>query len=109
MPLPTASAKCLRWSAQRAAAMGFRLTTGREVIAHLPQATNRPLTPIYLGDDLTDEDAFGAVHDEGVPIVVRHNDDGDRATAALLALDSPAQVAAFTDELARQSNDARVN
>ena len=27
-----------------------------------------------------------------VPILVRHNEDGDRATAALFALDSPAQV-----------------
>ncbi|XTL06293.1 hypothetical protein ACQKB2_18110 [Mycobacterium tuberculosis] len=34
--------------------------------------------------------------------LVRHTDDGDRATAALFALDSPARVAEFTDRLARQ-------
>ena len=63
--------------------------------------------PIYLGDDITDEDAFDAVHDDGIPILVRHNDDGDRATAALFALDSPAQAAEFTDTLARQISEAR--
>ena len=103
----------------------LRVTTGREVIElrpdidwdkgktlrwvidHLPDAG--PLAPIYLGDDITDEDAFDAVRDDGVPILVRHNDDGDRATAALFALDSPAQASEFTDRLARQLNDDRVN
>ena len=59
------------------------------------------MTPIFIGDDITDEDAFDAVRDpdvQGVPIVVRHSDDGDRATAALFALDSPAQVGEFTSD-----------
>ncbi|MEE3750896.1 trehalose-phosphatase [Mycobacterium intracellulare] len=98
----------------------LRVTTGREVIElrpdldwdkgktlrwvidHLHQAGAGALTPVYLGDDITDEDAFDAVHDDGVPILVRHNDDGDRATAALFALDSPARAAEFTDRLADQ-------
>lgn len=98
----------------------LRVTTGREVIElrpdldwdkgktlrwvidHLHQAGSGSLTPVYLGDDITDEDAFDAVHDDGVPILVRHSDDGDRATAALFALDSPARAAAFTDRLADQ-------
>jgi trehalose 6-phosphate phosphatase len=110
---------------------GLRVTTGREVIElrpdidwdkgktlrwvidHLQGASFRagsaPLVPIYLGDDITDEDAFDAVRHDGIPIVVRHNDDGDRATAALFALDSPARVSEFTDRLARQLSDARVN
>jgi trehalose 6-phosphate phosphatase len=105
----------------------LRVTTGREVIElrpdidwdkgktlrwvidHLHHAGSTPLVPIYLGDDITDEDAFDAVRHDGVPILVRHNDDGDRATAALFALDSPARVAEFTDRLARQLSDARVN
>lgn len=98
----------------------LRVTTGREVIElrpdldwdkgktlrwvidHLHEAGSGPLVPIYLGDDITDEDAFDAVRSDGVAIVVRHTDDGDRATAALFALDSPTQVAAFTQHLARQ-------
>src|SRR5208283_4851895 len=103
---------------------GLRVTTGREVIElrpdmdwdkgktlrwvidHLPEAGSGSLTPVYLGDDITDEDAFEAVRNDGVPILVRHNDDGDRATAALFALDSPARVSEFTDRLARRLNDA---
>jgi len=105
----------------------LRVTTGREVIElrpdvhwdkgktlrwvlnHLHDAETGSTTPIYLGDDITDEDAFDAVHQDGIPIVVRHNDDGDRATAALFALDSPARVAEFTERLAGQLSDAHVN
>jgi trehalose 6-phosphate phosphatase len=105
----------------------LRVTTGREVIElrpdldwdkgktlrwlidHLLEAGSGPLVPIYLGDDITDEDAFDEVRHDGIPIVVRHNDDGDRATAALFGLDSPAQVAEFTERLARQLSDAGVN
>jgi trehalose 6-phosphate phosphatase len=105
----------------------LRVTTGREVIElrpdidwdkgktlrwvidHLHHTGSAALMPIYLGDDITDEDAFDAVRHDGVPIVVRHNDDGDRATAALFALDSPARVAEFTDRLARQLSDAHVS
>jgi trehalose 6-phosphate phosphatase len=104
----------------------LRVTTGREVIElrpnidwdkgktlrwvidHLRHAGSGQLMPIYLGDDITDEDAFDAVRHDGVPIVVRHTDDGDRATAALFALDSPARVTEFTDRLARQLSDAHV-
>ena len=63
------------------------------------------MVPIYLGDDITDEDAFDAVRDDGVPILVRHNDDGDRATAALFALDSPDRVVSSPTELARRLSD----
>ncbi|MGN6337417.1 trehalose-phosphatase [Mycobacterium sp.] len=99
---------------------GLRVTTGREVIElrpdldwdkgktlrwvidHLHEAASGALTPVYLGDDITDEDAFDAVRGDGVPILVRHGDDGDRATAALYALDSPARAGEFTDRLADQ-------
>src|SRR5208283_3254738 len=85
----------------------LRVTTGREVIDHLQQAPTAPLVPIYLGDDITDEDAFDAVRDDGIPILVRHYFDGDRATAAQFALDSPARAAEFTDRLARRLAQAR--
>jgi trehalose 6-phosphate phosphatase len=108
-------ASVVRAAGQRDA---LRVTTGREVIElrpdvdwdkgrtlqwvldHLDGAA--ALTPIFLGDDITDEDAFDAVRADGIPILVQHNDDGDRATAALFALESPARVAEFVDRLAQQ-------
>jgi trehalose 6-phosphate phosphatase len=107
----------------------LRVTTGREVIElrpdidwdkgktlrwvidHLQQAGSGTqgkqgnLVPIFLGDDITDEDAFDAVRHDGVPILVRHDDDGDRATAARFALDSPARVSEFVERLARQLSE----
>ncbi|MGA9493589.1 MAG: trehalose-phosphatase, partial [Mycobacterium sp.] len=53
------------------------------------------LLPIYIGDDLTDEDAFDAVQFDGMGIVVRHDEDSDRKTAARFALQSPDQVREF--------------
>lgn len=55
--------------------------------------------PIYLGDDLTDEDAFEALRVCGVGIVVR---DEPRPTAARYALDSTAEVASFLALVAAQ-------
>jgi trehalose-phosphatase len=51
--------------------------------------------PIYIGDDLTDEDAFNAVQFSGIGIVVRHDEDGDRATAAQFTLNDPGEVEQF--------------
>ncbi len=53
------------------------------------------LLPIYIGDDLTDEDAFDAIQFDGIGIVVRHDEDGDRKTAAHFTLQSPDQVREF--------------
>jgi trehalose 6-phosphate phosphatase len=111
-----AVAAAVRAAGQRYA---LRVTTGREVIElrpdidwdkgktlrsiidHVSRETG-PLAPIYLGDDITDEDAFDAISHDGAGIVVRHTDDGDRATAARFALDDPAQVREFTERLARR-------
>jgi trehalose 6-phosphate phosphatase len=111
-------AAAVRGAGQRTA---LRVTTGREVIELRPDVdwdkgktlrwvldyirdNEGPggLLPIYLGDDITDEDAFDAIHDDGVAILVRHGDDGDRATAAGYALDNPDRVREFTERLARQ-------
>jgi trehalose 6-phosphate phosphatase len=111
-------AAAVRTAGQRTA---LRVTTGREVIELRPNIdwdkgkTLRwvldyirdnegagPLLPIYLGDDITDEDAFDAVDDDGIAILVRHSDDGDRATAARYALDDPDRVREFTERLAHR-------
>jgi trehalose 6-phosphate phosphatase len=111
-------AAAVRTAGQRT---GLRVTTGREVIELRPNIDwdkgktlhwvldyirdnegAGPLLPIYLGDDITDEDAFDAVDDDGIAILVRHSDDGDRATAARYALDDPDRVREFTERLARR-------
>lgn len=65
----------------------------------LPIVIGETLLPIFIGDDLTDEDAFDSVLHNGIGIVVRHTEDGDRATAARYSLNDPDQVKEFLDRL----------
>lgn len=58
------------------------------------------LTPVYAGDDLTDEDALRVVGDIGLGIVVRSDEHGDRPTAAHVAVDSPEELVALLGRLA---------
>ncbi|GFG76273.1 trehalose-phosphatase [Mycobacterium botniense] len=97
---------------------GLRVTNGRKVIELQPSilwdkgkalrwivqriAGSEPVLPIYIGDDLTDEDAFDAVRYDGVGIVVRHGEEKDRPSAARFSLDGPDAVRAFIEHLARQ-------
>ncbi|MHA7664152.1 trehalose-phosphatase [Mycolicibacterium sp. HS_4_1] len=90
---------------------GLRVTSGRMLVELRPDIDwdkgttlawirdridpTGSLLPIYIGDDLTDEDAFDAVHFDGIGIVVRHGEDGDRKTAAHFVLQSPDQVRSF--------------
>jgi trehalose 6-phosphate phosphatase len=111
-------AAAVRSAGQRTA---LHVTTGREVIELRPAVDwdkgktlrwvldyirdsegSSSLLPLYLGDDITDEDAFDAVADDGIAILVRHSDDGDRATAARYALEDPDRVREFTERLARR-------
>lgn len=55
--------------------------------------------PVYIGDDLTDEDAFRRLAEDGLGIVVR---DGPRATAARYALEDVQDVRRFLERLAAQ-------
>jgi trehalose 6-phosphate phosphatase len=60
--------------------------------------------PFYLGDDITDEDAFRALRGRGVGIIVGRSDDPEvagRPTAAELALASVEEVQRFLDTMAR--------
>jgi trehalose 6-phosphate phosphatase len=63
------------------------------------------VVPVYLGDDITDEDAFRALAGgRGIGIIVGHADDpevADRATAADFVLPSPAEVEQLLSTLAR--------
>ena len=96
---------------------GLRVTTGRMLVELRPDLDwdkgttlawirdridpSGSLLPIYIGDDLTDEDAFDAVEFDGIGIVVGHDEDGDRKTAAHFALQSPDQVREFLERGSR--------
>ncbi|MEJ2376822.1 MAG: trehalose-phosphatase [Pseudolabrys sp.] len=58
---------------------------------------DRPdVLPIYVGDDITDEDAFRALAGRGLALVVQdRNDPGERPTAADYALADPDDVKRF--------------
>jgi alpha,alpha-trehalase len=62
-------------------------------------ADGGPVRAIYIGDDVTDEDAFRALPPSGLPVVVRGEDD-DRRTAARYALTDPEQVRRVIERLA---------
>jgi trehalose 6-phosphate phosphatase len=62
------------------------------------------VAPLYLGDDITDEDAFRALAGRGVGIIVAHPDDpevANRPTAADFVLESTVEVEQFLSTLAR--------
>ena len=59
--------------------------------------------PLYIGDDVTDEDAFRVLQDDGVGIVVKGDDASEvpQRSAARYALDNSKQVHAFLLELTK--------
>lgn len=58
---------------------------------------NRPgVLPLYVGDDITDEDAFRVMREQGIGIVVGQ---GSRATAAHYVLAGPTEVRHFLQRL----------
>ncbi len=58
--------------------------------------------PFYLGDDTTDEDAFRALRDRGVTVVVAA---GDRPTDARYRLRDPGEVREFLEILAAAARE----
>jgi trehalose 6-phosphate phosphatase len=67
----------------------------RDLLAELPAGT----LPVFVGDDVTDEDAFGAVQEIGFSVRVGRAVATSRADAFLA---SPAAVTEFLDEWVRQ-------
>ena len=62
------------------------------------------VVPIYLGDDITDEDAFEALKGRGIGVFVGRADDPEvagRTTYADYALESTEEVETFLDDLER--------
>jgi trehalose 6-phosphate phosphatase len=62
------------------------------------------VVPIYLGDDITDEDAFEALEGRGIGIFVSRADDPEvsgRTTSADYVLHTTQEVERFLDTLAR--------
>jgi trehalose 6-phosphate phosphatase len=62
------------------------------------------VVPLYLGDDITDEDAFRALAGRGIGIIVAHPDDpevANRPTAADFVLESTVEVEQFLNTLGR--------
>lgn len=96
----------------------LRITGGRKVVELRPDADwgkgrtiewildridgRELLLPIYIGDDLTDEDAFDALRHKGIGIAVRNSESGDRRSAARFALDDPEAVCRFLTRLSEQ-------
>lgn len=78
---------------------GVEWHKGKAVLALLARMAPRAgeAAAVYIGDDLTDEDAFHALRGRGVGIVVR---DADRPTAAGYALEDVAEVGRFLTLLA---------
>ncbi len=60
--------------------------------------------PFYIGDDITDEDAFEALAGRGIAIVVG---EGSRSTEAVSRLESPNQVLEFLQKLTPALEEGR--
>ncbi|MEX1013518.1 MAG: trehalose-phosphatase [Waddliaceae bacterium] len=56
----------------------------------------KAIIPVYLGDDVTDEDAFAALEDRGIGIAVH---DESKATLASYVLKSPDEVMRFLQKV----------
>jgi alpha,alpha-trehalase len=66
---------------------------------------DRPdVVPIYVGDDETDEDAFSAIRERGLGVVVRGEGD-DRPTAARYALRSTEETRGFLRLLTQMTRE----
>ncbi len=101
-------------------ARGLRVTIGRKVVELRPdidwdkgtalrwimQRLAVPVLPIYLGDDMTDEDAFDVVETDGLGIVVRATENADRFTAARFSVAGVPRVRDLLERITRLLRDS---
>jgi alpha,alpha-trehalase len=76
-------------------------TAVRWLLDRLAEGDGDEVVPIYAGDDLTDEDALAAIQHDGLGVVVRNDEHGDRTTAAHVAVDGPDELRELLARLAR--------
>jgi trehalose-phosphatase len=72
---------------------------GRAIETLLTELDAQDHLPVYLGDDLTDEDGFRAVRARGGIAVVVRGEDDDRDSLAQAALETTDDARRFLDEL----------
>lgn len=106
-----------RVAAAAAAEPGLRVTGGKRIFELRPalewdkgrallwllevlETDGSDAVPLYMGDDLTDEDAFRALGARGIGILVR-GEGGGRKTAADYVLDGPEEAPDFLEALAK--------
>jgi trehalose 6-phosphate phosphatase len=78
---------------------------GRAIETLLAQLGAEDRVPLYLGDDLTDEDGFRAVRAHGGVAVVVRGEDDDRTTLADAVLDTVEDVERFLEELSELAGE----
>jgi len=112
-----ADVAAVRGAVERALARrsGLRLSEGKKVLDLQPdipwdkgravlwllqalRLDRKEVLPLYIGDDLTDEDAFRALARRGIGIAVQEE---HRRTAARYTLRNPAEVQTFLARLSR--------
>ena len=76
----------------------------RWLLEQLSASSHTPLTPLFVGDDLTDEDAFRAIAADGIGVRVGA---ADEATAARYVLADTDAAGVFLEELAAALEEAR--
>lgn len=77
----------------------FDWDKGRAIETLLNELGAEDRVPLYLGDDLTDEDGFRAVKAHGGVAVVVRGEDADRMTFADAALETTEEAERLLDEL----------
>lgn len=101
----------------------LRTTHGRRVVELLPNIdwnkgralrwlldrmglSGPDVVPVFAGDDYTDEDALREIHDDGIGIVVRSAEHGDRLTWAHYSAEDPISLTALLTRFASSPGSA---